>query len=179
MEIFIQLLGYMGLILILWGVKVQNRVGRQLRLGIGAALLGISAFFPEPQWIFVACQAGTATVGLINIREGYETLKKIIIFAAAATGIYLGIVQSAQWPTYIGIVGLIGIAIGYSSLPEKDGGHQNLAFFIGGSCMVAYSAVGVYQGVWQALPFFILNIPFAVWGFEDWRKQRKTGKIKA
>lgn len=173
MAYFFPALGYIGLVLILKGLRVQKHVPRQLHFGIGAGLLGISAAFP-PQWIFVCCQIAASGVALLNITDRFEWMKKLLIIAAIVGGTYLGILQSADWPTYVGIGGLVGIAVGYGSRQEKEGGHQNFSLGFGGVLMVIYSAIGVYQGVWQALPFLILNLPFSCWALRDFWIQKQS-----
>ncbi|MDH5597116.1 MAG: hypothetical protein OEY44_03355 [Candidatus Peregrinibacteria bacterium] len=165
--IAMQGVGWLGMLLILYGVNQKSRLRRQAIMATGATLLAIMAGYPEIKPVFFYLQCAVGTVGYINIRPHTERFTLPVIFLGAALSAFHAFQQSLGLDTWLAIAGLIGIALGYAGTPESDGGRQNLWFGIGGTGMVGYSVFGVLAGVWQAWPFLILNIPFGYWGFRN------------
>lgn len=169
LEITMQAVGWVGMVLILVGYHQRTRLWKQVIMSSGAALLGIMSAYPQVHPVFLPLQAAIASVGFLNIRPGREHLKMLTIVAGAAVGCYgaLRITQGIE--TWFAFVGLIGIALGYGAKPK----NQPLWLGIGAVGMVLYSLFGVLDGVWQAWPFLVLNIPFAYWGLRDAYKARQ------
>ena len=172
-EIIMQGVGWLGMALILFGMRQKKREKRQTIMASGAALLAIMAFYPELQPVFFYLQLAVATVGFINIKPKREKITLPLIFIGAAISSYSAIQASMGIDTWLAIAGLLGIAFGYAGTPEREGGNQSLWFGIGGIGMVGYSTFGVLAGIWQAWPFLILNIPFGYMGIRDTIKERK------
>jgi hypothetical protein len=175
-EMTMQGVGWVGMVLILIGMRRKNRTQRQVLIASGAALLAAMAFYPQLQPVFFWLQSAVALVGFINIKPHREKLTLPLIFLGAIISSYSAIQASVGPDTWLAVLGLVGIALGYSGTPEREGGNQSLWFGLGGTGMVGYSTFGVLAGVWQAWPFLILNIPFAYWGFRDTIRERKRRK---
>jgi hypothetical protein len=177
-EIMMQALGWLGMGLILFGMRQKGRENRQILMGTGAGFLAIMAAWPEFQPVFFVLQAALALVGFINIKPNRQLITLPIVFLSAVVGSFFAIKSSFGPDTWLAVAGLVGIALGYTDSPEREGGNQSLWFGIGGAGMVGYSTFGILAGVWQAWPFLILNIPFCVLGFRDTIRERRGRKKK-
>ena len=172
-EVGIQLIGWGGTFFILSSMNLENRVKRQFLMGVGAGLLAVMTLMPYHP-VFFPIQLAASLVAFINMRDGNVWLKNAIIFTGAIVGSVCAMMQSLSVDTWFGIVGLIGIALGYASKPDEEGGHQFLFMGIGGLGMIVYSFFGSIAGIWQAVPFLLLNIPFTYMGFSKSRLFRKS-----
>lgn len=172
-EIAMQGVGWLGMLMILYGMRQNKRAKRQALMASGAAFLAFMAGYPELKPVFFFLQAAVCLVGFINVKEGTTRYTLPLIFVGALVSGTFAIKSGLGPDTWLAILGLTGIALGYAGTPEREGGNQSLCFGLGGTGMVGYSLFGVLAGVWQAWPFLILNIPFGVMGFWDSLKERR------
>ncbi len=173
LEIAMMCLGWLGMVLILVGMHQKKRFHRQLLLSIGASMLTIMVAVPSVHKVFFCLQLAVTAVGFINFQEGRQKITLPLIIIGALASSFFAFHESAGLDTWLAIIGLTGVAAGYASQSEREGGNQSLWFAIGGFGLVGYSLFGVFADVWQAWPYLVLNSFFGFFGLRDTIKERR------
>ncbi len=154
-------IGMVGMVVVLIGMTIDyesQRVKRQNILSAGSFLLVLMSAYPKLHIAFFVLESIAGVVGLLNRKNGEEKVIKAVLIVGSIAGVTLTLGQGFALANWFATFGLIGIAIGYGSPAETDGGHQYKALTIGAIFMIMYSAIEIDAGIQQAIPFLILNI---------------------
>lgn len=144
------LLAYLGMILIITAVVFPK--WRNQFFVWGPLILLLYAWFYLHDPILTGLQFIITTSGLLN----FLNIKKpaaliIIILAVIVFTILLSGGKLVSLPSWLGALGLLGIALGLTRLPRKEG----FIFMAAGALLVVF-----YAFILQIWVFFILNLIF-------------------
>ena len=158
-ESIISVIGYLGLLTILYGLIVREDRDRKILFPVGATLMIASAVFPKVNGVFLISQVTAGLAGWMTLLEMGQKTKITAVAIGTGVGIVLVLYLQASMSTLIGVFGLTMIAVGFATDPANVK-KQNGAMAIGGAFMVVYSGCGLAMGNMQALPWLLLNVPF-------------------
>lgn len=158
------LLGYTGMILIIIGVLFAKWRNRFFVWGPFILLIYAWFFLHDP--ILVGLQLVVTTSGVLNLRNIKKRAAFIIIaLSAVVFGILLITGQLFGLGSWIGALGLWGIALGFTQLPRKRG----FTFMTLGGFLIM-----IYAFVFQVWVFFILNIFYVGVTIIELKKKEKN-----
>lgn len=147
--------GVLGMLLIIYGT--QQPLGEQSIFFVCGSLMMLLPALVKRHLFFISLQiiaaTGAASAFIPASAAVQASVPVTVTFLFLVTFIYKK--QLQDWLDFLGAISITVLAIGYAtSVP--------LVYFIGGLCLVVYSAVSLRRGIKISWLWLILNCVFSV-----------------
>lgn len=148
-------IGLLGLILLCSGIPMHAGVIQNIFNIIGIAALILYARLKKNEFFFYLESVVLLGTVLKIINVSFAVLVSVLIIASI-----LSLVKVFQnkayrtWDASFGLIGLMGLVYGYSTL-------SNYGYAVGGVASAIYSFIGYKKGLQSALIFVLLNIIYS------------------
>lgn len=149
------LLGILGLVLLCVGVAVGIGITQNILNVIGISMLIIYAKQGKNEFFFYL-ESVVLLGTVLKIADVNNNILIMSLIIATLLALFK-VLKNAEYrkaDTVIGIIGLLGLVYGYSTL-------SSYGYAIGGIALAIFSLIGYCKGIKSALIFMILNVFFA------------------